>query len=186
MRCSHALVLSLAAFVVGVACGSPPPASDGLVTAAAPASPAPDAPRPTPPTATLPDGTTVRLELALTPEERRQGLMFRPSLPEDRGMLLLFDQTGIWSLWMKNTLVPLDMVFLDEAGVVADVTLRAQPCAEEPCPQYAPREPVRAVLELPAGTAARRGVEIGHRIELRGVPGFPAREVSESPSEPGS
>jgi hypothetical protein len=125
------------------------------------------------PSVTLPDGVSVHLELAETPEEISQGLMFRPSLADDRGMLFLFDRERIPSFWMKNTLIALDIVFLDTQGSVVDVTRDAQPCEGEPCPQYVPSGPCTAVLEVKAGTAAAHGIERGTQLVFQRVPGYP-------------
>ncbi len=127
-----------------------------------------------PPTATLPDGTTVRLELAITPEEREQGLMFRTSLAPDHGMLFVFEQSAPWPFWMKDTWIPLDLVFLDESGTVTQVFARVPPCKAEPCPKYIPAQSARAVLEIPAGTAAAHGVRPGARLVFSRVPDYPA------------
>jgi uncharacterized membrane protein (UPF0127 family) len=142
------------------------------------------APTPTPvlPSATLPDGTAVTLELAITPEEHSQGLMYRPEVPETRGMLFLFDQPTIPRFWMKNTWAALDIVFLDAAGSVIDVVADAPPCHEEPCPEYSPRQVAGAVLELKAGTAARHGVTTGARLVFQLVPGYPTTAPEASPS----
>jgi uncharacterized membrane protein (UPF0127 family) len=125
------------------------------------------------PQATLPDGFIVNLELATTPEEISTGLMFRPSLPENQGMLFLFDQPRLPSFWMKNTLIPLDLVFLDPTGAVVDVIASVQPCAVEPCPNYPPSSPAQAVLEIGAGVAAMHGLENGAFVEFERVPGYP-------------
>jgi uncharacterized membrane protein (UPF0127 family) len=141
----------------------------------------PTAVRRTPPQAVLPDGFLVDLELALTPQEVANGLMYRPSLPENRGMLFLFDAERLPSFWMKNTLIPLDLIFLDSAGVVVDVVPNVPPCAADPCPTYSPGGPAKAVLEVAAGAAAAHGVEAGTTIAFDRVPGYPV--PSEQPSE---
>ena len=132
--------------------------------------------RPSPiplPQAVFPDGFAVDLELALTSEEISRGLMFRPSLPENRGMLFLFDQPRLPSFWMKNTLIPLDLVFLESTGAVVDVIANVQPCAAEPCPNYPPSSPAQAVLEIGAGVAAAHNLEVGSTITFDRVPGYP-------------
>ena len=125
------------------------------------------------PRAILPDGAAVDLELATTPEETTTGLMFRPSLPGDRGMLLLWSEERYATIWMMNVLVPLDIVFLDDAGEVIEIVADARPCAVEPCPRFTPDEPSRAVLELATGSAAAHGVAVGESIEFERVPGYP-------------
>jgi uncharacterized membrane protein (UPF0127 family) len=125
------------------------------------------------PLATLPDGFAVELELALTAEEVARGLMYRPSLPANRGMLFVFEETRNPTFWMKNTRVPLDIVFLDEGGAVVQVEADAPPCAAEPCPRYTSQAPARAVLELAAGSAAQHGVVAGARLRFARVTGYP-------------
>jgi uncharacterized membrane protein (UPF0127 family) len=137
-----------------------------------------DAPRPQPllPQVVLPDGFEVTLELAITPDELAQGLMFRPSLSENRGMLLIFSEERLPSIWMMNTLVALDLIYLDRNGVVVDVVTDAQPCPSEPCPRFVPKAPAQAVLEIPAGGANRHGVVDGERLTFERVPGYPLSE----------
>ena len=130
------------------------------------------------PAAILPDGTRITLDVATTPEELARGLMFRPSLSEDRGMLLLFSEERVPNIWMKNTLVYLDLVFLDNSGRVVDVIEGAAPCAADPCPHYIPRHPARTVLEVAAGVAGRHGLQAGDIIEFREVDGYPVRPAA--------
>ena len=147
-----------------------PPASATDPTLAEPA-------RRTLPQAILPDQTVIKLELATTFEEQRRGLMFRPSLPEDRGMLFLFaGEPTDREIWMKNTWVALDLVFLDAAGKVVRVTDNVPPCRVEPCPRYPSGHPVPTVLELAAGVAARHGVVEGATLSFEDVDGYPAAE----------
>jgi len=125
------------------------------------------------PRATLPDGATVDLELATTPEETTTGLMFRPSLPADRGMLLLWSEERYATIWMMNVLVPLDIIFLDDVGKVIEVVADARPCPAEPCPRFIPDEPSRAVLEMAAGSAVTHGITVGESVAFERVPGYP-------------
>lgn len=125
------------------------------------------------PVCTFPDGTTIRLELAVTDQEREMGLMFRDSLAADAGMLFIFDIEARWPFWMKNTFIPLDVLWLDGAGVIADLRADVQPCRRDPCPSYAPRVPGRAVLELKAGVAAAHGLAPGQTLRFANVAGYP-------------
>jgi len=122
----------------------------------------------------LPDGFEVTLELAITPEELAQGLMFRPKLPQDRGMLLIFEEERLPSIWMMNTLVALDLIYLDSSGTVVDVVTDAQPCPGEPCPRFTPKQVAKAVLEIPAGGATRHNVTEGTTLAFEHVPEFPS------------
>ena len=128
------------------------------------------------PQAVLPDGFEITLELAITPEELAQGLMFRPKLPEDRGMLLIFAEERLPSIWMMNTHVALDLIYLDNSGMVVDVITDAQPCPGEPCPRFTPKQPAKAVLEIPAGAATLHEVTEGVRLDFARVPDFPIRD----------
>lgn len=104
------------------------------------------------------------VELALTADNRASGLMNRESMPADHGMLFKFDQTREILMWMKNTPLPLDMIFIDADGVVARIAENTTPFSETIIPSVAP---VRYVLELNGGTAARRGISAGDRVRHR-------------------
>jgi len=127
------------------------------------------------PQAILPDGFSVNLELATTPEETTTGLMFRPLLPENRGMLLLWHEERFATIWMMNVLVPLDIVFLDNSGQVVELVADAQPCAAEPCPRFTAETASRAVLELAAGSVGAHGIAVGETIGFTKVAGFPVQ-----------
>jgi uncharacterized membrane protein (UPF0127 family) len=92
----------------------------------------------------------INVELARTPAEMQQGLMFRKSLCDDCGMLFVFESEGFHSFWMKNTLIPLDMLFIDANLTVVDV-IHAVPCEQDPCQIYAPKGKALYVLEVNGG-----------------------------------
>jgi uncharacterized protein len=98
------------------------------------------------------------VELAATPEEQAQGLMFRRALAADAGMLFDLGGTRPATFWMKNTIIPLDMIFIAADGRIADIHERAVPLSEA---MIESKVPVRAVLELNGGTAARLGIHEG-------------------------
>ena len=98
------------------------------------------------------------IELAITQQEQHQGLMFRRAMPADAGMLFDLGATQIATFWMKNTLIPLDMLFISADGRVADIHERAVPLSEATIDS---KVPVRAVLELNGGTVARLGIKPG-------------------------
>lgn len=127
------------------------------------------APATTGPTAVLPDGFEVAVEVASDPETRARGLMYRPQLAEGRGMLFLFPQTGHYAFWMKDTLIPLDIIWIDEEGRVSDVQENVPPCQSDPCPSYEPAGDALYVLELGAGQADQHGVRPGSTIRMRDV-----------------
>ena len=115
-----------------------------LTAAACGAAPKPARQDETPvagPRVVLPSGAVYRLEIARSPEEQAQGLMFRESLPEKTGMLFLFGDKGVHRFWMKNTMIPLDMVWMDADGRVLFVSADTPPCKADPCPSYGPESP---------------------------------------------
>ena len=101
------------------------------------------------------------VELATTPGQMEQGLMFRRSLPPDAGMLFDYRAPSMASMWMKNTLIPLDMLFVDQQGRVINIHERAVPGSLDPIAAMAP---ARAVIELNGGTAAHLGIKPGDRV----------------------
>lgn len=115
------------------------------------------------------------IEVADDPAERSTGLMYREKMPEDRGMLFVFERTQSVSFWMKNTPLPLDLVFIGEDGTVRAIK-KGEPFSEA---TISPGVPVRFVLELKAGTAARAGIVAG--TELR----HPAIDHAAGASNPG-
>lgn len=103
----------------------------------------------------------LQIELAVTQPQRSQGLMFRRSLAQDAGMLFDFGRTGPVGMWMRNTYIPLDMLFIDETGRVTQIATDTEPFSEA---VIAADRPVRGVLEVPAGTAARLEAAPGDRL----------------------
>jgi uncharacterized membrane protein (UPF0127 family) len=110
------------------------------------------------------DGKTHRftVELAATPEERARGLMFRRTLAPDSGMLFDFGRAEPVAMWMKNTLIPLDMLFIAGDGAVVNIAQRTVPGSLTPIPAA---RPVRFVLELPGGTSSRLGIKPGDKVQ---------------------
>jgi uncharacterized membrane protein (UPF0127 family) len=104
------------------------------------------------------------VELAVTPEQRSQGLMFRRELPAGRGMLFDFEGEGPVSMWMRNTYVSLDMIFIRADGRIAHIAQNTVPLSEV---TISPGVPVKAVLEVVAGTAKRLGISSGDRVAHR-------------------
>ncbi len=104
------------------------------------------------------------VEVAVTPQQRAQGLMFRERLPAEAGMLFLYPAEQPVSMWMKNTLIPLDMLFIAGDGRIVRIAERAVPGS---LATISSGEPARAVLELNGGTAARLQLEPGDRVVHR-------------------
>ena len=101
------------------------------------------------------------IELAATPGERARGLMFRRSMRLDHGMLFDFQTPQPVAFWMKNTPLPLDMLFIDATGTVVRIAADTVPFSETPVPS---EQPIRAVLEVNAGVAKRLGITPGAKV----------------------
>jgi len=101
------------------------------------------------------------VEVAATPETRAEGLMFREELPEDAGMLFIYASPGPVGFWMKNTPLPLDMLFIDRSGEILAIHANAVPYSEDVI--YA-EMPVKSVLEINGGRAAALGIQPGDRV----------------------
>ncbi len=121
------------------------------------------------PTAILPDGWAVQLKLATTPEEQERGLMFVENLPDDRGMLFIYEADGIRTFWMRNCRISLDLIWVSDNGSVVDITPNAPPCPGDPCRTFSPIRPARYTLEVRSGLAAEHGIRIGDQILLLGL-----------------
>ena len=156
---------------------APTAAACALAAWACGAAPAPaPAPNPTPspragadvhvPRAVMPSGAVYRLELALTPEDQAQGLMFRENLPDRTGMLFIFPEAAPHHFWMKNTMIPLDMIWMDANGKVTFVSADTPPCKADPCPTYGPDSAASQVLEIAGGLAKREGIAVGSTLRL--------------------
>ena len=107
----------------------------------------------------------VAVEVADTDEERARGLMERDELPEDEGMLFLYEDETSGGFWMKNTLIPLSIAFFDRDGKILRI-LDMEPCEADPCPAYDPQVSYRGALEVNKGAFARWGVSAGDRIRV--------------------
>lgn len=101
------------------------------------------------------------VDLATTPEQRRRGLMFRQSLAADAGMLFVWDRPAFQTMWMKNTPLPLDMLFLDRNGTIVQIEANTTPLSTAFITSV---EPVQAILEINAGTARLLAIEPGDRV----------------------
>ena len=101
------------------------------------------------------------VEVMRTPDQQARGLMFRRYMPDDRGMLFTFGRNEPVFMWMKNTYIPLDMVFIDRKGVVASIAADTEPFSER---TIASGPPVWGVVELNAGAAAKMGLAVGDKV----------------------
>jgi uncharacterized membrane protein (UPF0127 family) len=116
--------------------------------------------------ATGPRGA-VAVEIARTEEQRERGLMYRGHLDANAGMLFIFDESDVHAFWMKNTFIPLDMIFIDDGGRVVGVVENAAPGTLEPRDVG---KPSRYVLEVNGGWYAAHGVRPGDRVRFENVP----------------
>lgn len=105
----------------------------------------------------------VKVEVVTKPADQALGLMYRRHLADDSGMLFIFRQEERQSFWMKNTLIPLDMIFVSADLIIVDITTM-QPCRTDPCPDYTSRQPAKYVLEVNAGYCRSHSIAIGDRI----------------------
>jgi uncharacterized membrane protein (UPF0127 family) len=114
---------------------------------------------------TVTSGTQVhkfQVEVARTQDEQRQGLMNRPSLAPDRGMIFPYDEAQDLGFWMKNTLIPLDMIFIRADGRIARIEANTVPFSLE---MVSAGEPVTAVLEIAGGRSAELGIKAGDLVD---------------------
>ena len=123
------------------------------------------------PRVTFPDGFVVRVELATDDAMRAQGLMFRDRLEAGAGMLFLFPADEPLRFWMKNTRIPLDMIFLDSNRRIVDIQRDVPPCKFDPCPSYGPGTRIlsRYVLEIAGGEAAKHSLKNGDVLTIEGT-----------------
>ncbi len=115
---------------------------------------------------TLPSGKVLQVEVMVNDQDRAMGLMFRSSLPLDRGMLSVFENEDFHGFWMKNCKFPIDMVWLDHAKRVVHVAEAVPPCKADPCPTYSPLRRASYVVEMNAGQARREKVVVGSTLSF--------------------
>ena len=160
MRSSRDVGMTLLIAVLMLACTKPQPAA----TSPAITQPATGGPR-----IVFPDNYPVRVEIAADEETRQQGLMYRDRLPEGTGMIFIFAQPSEYPFWMKNTLIPLDMVWIDATHKIVHVAHDVPPCLADPCPSYPPNAKSSFVLEVAAGVAARHHLADGQELGFEGL-----------------
>jgi uncharacterized membrane protein (UPF0127 family) len=117
----------------------------------------------------LPDHSAVIVEVASDDATREQGLMYRDHMAEDRGMIFLFTQAGEYPFWMKNTLIPLDIMWIDADHRIVHIAHDVPPCKADPCPNYPPNVKASSVLELAAGVAAKHHLREGDVLRFEGM-----------------
>lgn len=117
---------------------------------------------------TLPGGQVIRAETMMDAMDMLRGMSFRTSLPPDRGMLYVHGGVGHYSYWMYQTLIPLDMIWLDDSKQVVEIVADAPPCKTEAskCPHFGGTQPAKYVLELGGGMAQKYGLKVGDYISF--------------------
>jgi hypothetical protein len=116
-------------------------------------------------------GQRFTVELATDEASRVHGLMMRTTLAADHGMLFVFPDTAARGFWMKNTLIPLDILYFDADRRLVSMQLNVPPCKADPCPTYPSHAAARYVLELSAGTAHRIGAKMTDELKIDGEVG---------------
>ena len=109
----------------------------------------------------------VKVEIVQKEEELHRGLQFRKSLDPDSGMLFVFKKSGPYAFWMKDTLIPLDMIWMDDTRKVVHIEHNVPPCVADPCPRYSPGREALYVLEINAGYVQKLGLQLGDTAEFR-------------------
>jgi uncharacterized membrane protein (UPF0127 family) len=156
----RSLVMTIAALLLASGCNSrvhdsaPPSATVGTEPAAR---------------VILPDGFAIRIEIAADDATRQQGLMYRDRLADDAGMLFFFTKSDEYSFWMKDTLIPLDIIWVDEQKKIVHVGAGIPPCRADPCPSYPPHAKAMYVLELASGVAAKHLLTEGSVLRFEGT-----------------
>jgi uncharacterized membrane protein (UPF0127 family) len=119
---------------------------------------------------TLPSGKVLQTEVMVKDEDRAMGLMFRPSLPLDRGMLFLFEQPDFHGIWMRNCKFPIDILWLDQSHKVVHLAEKVPPCTAKEaadCEVYQPLARASYVVEINAGQARREKALVGSTIQFK-------------------
>ncbi len=112
------------------------------------------------------DGRCYFVEIADTESLREKGLMFRNGLDKNSGMLFIFEQDGDYPFWMKNTKMPLDIIWMDKNYEVVSIKT-TDPCISDSCPNIDPGVSARYVLEINAGEAAKNNIKVGDKAEIK-------------------
>ncbi len=116
----------------------------------------------------LPNGKKIRAEIMKTQEEMLKGMMFRTSLPADRGMLFVHERPGRYAYWMYQVVIPLDIVWMDRDHRIVEISANTPPCktVASQCPTWGGHEEAKYVLELAGGGAAANRLKAGDRLEF--------------------
>lgn len=105
-------------------------------------------------------------ELATTPEQHARGLMYRQAMADNYAMLFIFPDDDYRAFWMKNTLIALDIIYIDSSRHVVSIAANVPPCKSDPCPSYESEAPARFVLEIRGGLARELNLQPGDMIDF--------------------
>lgn len=109
----------------------------------------------------------INVQIADTPLKISRGLMFQENLKENDGMLFVFDKESFQSFWMKNTLIPLDIIFIDKDYKIVDIKNNFEPCKQSVCSSYISKKPAMYVVEVNANWCNKNQVQIGNKVVIR-------------------
>ena len=109
---------------------------------------------------------SLKVEIAANEKQRETGLMFRQALAADQGMLFVFEEQSSIHVWMKNTLIPLDVIFIDQTGKIVSMLKNLPPCKQTNCPVYHSAAPASFMLEVNAGFIEQQQIQPGQAIKL--------------------
>jgi uncharacterized membrane protein (UPF0127 family) len=118
---------------------------------------------------TLPDGKVIMAEVVTNPVDMMRGMMFRESLAQDRGMLFVHGSEGEFAYWMYQVKVPLDIIWINRAHRVVEISANTPPCpssSAQQCPNFGGHAKAIYVLELAAGSAAKHGIKVGETLSF--------------------
>lgn len=153
----------LFALLLVIGCSSPAPAPPPPMNETTNRQPATAN---TGPRVIFPDNFVVSVEIAADNEVRAQGLMFRDHIDPGKGMLFVFPQDDVVSFWMKNTRIPLDMIWIDSGRRVVGIKENVPPCKVADCPSYGPGVAARYVLEVGGGEVAKHQLKVGDSLQF--------------------
>jgi len=108
----------------------------------------------------------IKAEIADTQQKKERGLQFREHLKENSGMLFTFDNDATFNFWMKNTLIPLDIIFISKNYAIVDI-IQADPCVEEPCESYKTTKMSRYVLEVNQNFTLKNNIKVGAKVTVK-------------------
>lgn len=112
------------------------------------------------------DHHIIQAEIADSPLEQTKGLMFRKHLDNDAGMLFIFDQASRYPFWMKNTKIPLDILWINDKKEIVHIEHSLPPCLQDPCLSYSSPKPAKYVLEVNGGWTIKNGIKIGDKVSF--------------------